>query len=486
MDRTILGVRGMGPTKWNLKPDGITPSILCPVVSQASVSVIDRPLATPSGLTTALRSKPSSRPHISHKILTLISRETTSGRFIPEMDGLRFVAISMVILFHLNGYLTAKSPLHYVAPPDTDWLARLALVGFHGVELFFVISGFMLGLPFASHYIGGGPKVSLERYYLRRLTRLEPPYFVTLLALFALAIWIQGKNTINLFPHLAASCFYLHNLIYGSSSPVIGVAWSLEIEVQFYLLVPVLTLLFAIRRVRLRRFVISLLTVSALSVQTVFLRNHNRFSLSILAYIQFFLIGFLLADVYVTDWKVAPRLRLYWDVAAAAGWPLLFIVLRSDTLTHWILPYLVFLLYYATFRGLLFNRFFTNSWVTAVGGMCYSIYLIHYEVISALGRVTKKITLGGSYWVHLLIQLVLVGPVIVLICGLYFIVLERPCMRRDWPKRLRNRAAEFILTKRLFLRSSRVGRERNAENFTRQTRYADPVTEDKCTYSSMP
>ena len=87
---------------------------------------------------------------------------------------------------------------------------------------------------------------------------------------------------------------------------------------------------------------------------------------------------------------------------------------------------------------------------------------------------------------HLLIQLVLVGPVIVLICGLYFIVLERPCMRGDWPKQLRNRAAEFILTKRLFLRSSRVGRERNAENFTRQTRYADPVTEDKCTYSSMP
>src|SRR5207245_6595931 len=138
-------------------------------------------------------------------------------------------------------------------------------------------------------------------------------------ALPILAIWIQGKNTINLFPHLAASCFYLHNLIYGSSSPVIGVAWSLEIEVQFYLLVPVLTLLFAIRRVRLRRFVISLLTVSALSLQTVFLPSHNRLSLSSLDYIQFFLIGFLLLVVYVNDWTDAPRLLLYWDLAAAAG-----------------------------------------------------------------------------------------------------------------------------------------------------------------------
>src|SRR2546427_12893095 len=112
MDRTILGVRGMGPTKWNLKPDGITPSILCPVVSQASVSAIDGPLATPSGLTTALISTPSSRLHVSHKILTLTSRETTSACFILEMNALRIVAISMFILFHLNCYLTAQSPVH--------------------------------------------------------------------------------------------------------------------------------------------------------------------------------------------------------------------------------------------------------------------------------------------------------------------------------------------------------------------------------------
>src|SRR4029453_10916146 len=72
-------------------------------------------------------------------IFTHLSRETTSGRFIPEMDGLRFVAIGMVILFHLSGYLTAKSILHYSAPPQSDWLAQIARVGFRGVELFFVI-----------------------------------------------------------------------------------------------------------------------------------------------------------------------------------------------------------------------------------------------------------------------------------------------------------------------------------------------------------
>ncbi|HYW39566.1 MAG TPA: acyltransferase family protein, partial [Terriglobales bacterium] len=91
------------------------------------------------------------------------------------MDGLRFAAIGMVILFHLNGYLTAKSPFYSAAPPHSDWLAQAAMVGFRGVELFFVISGFILGLPFAAHYLKGAAPVSLRKYYLRRLTRLEPP-----------------------------------------------------------------------------------------------------------------------------------------------------------------------------------------------------------------------------------------------------------------------------------------------------------------------
>src|SRR5579872_4562236 len=97
---------------------------------------------------------------ISDKFLRALSRETSSGRFIPEMDGLRFAAIGMVVLFHLNGYLTAKSRLFYPTPP-TDWLAQAAYVGFHGVELFFVISGFILGLPFAAHHLKGKQVVSL-------------------------------------------------------------------------------------------------------------------------------------------------------------------------------------------------------------------------------------------------------------------------------------------------------------------------------------
>jgi peptidoglycan/LPS O-acetylase OafA/YrhL len=388
------------------------------------------------------------RTVVSSWVIAHLSRETSSGRFIPEMDGLRFIAIGMVILFHLNGYLTAKatSP-QYSLIAQFDWLARLAFVGFRGVELFFVISGFILGLPFAARHIKGAPPVNLSKYYLRRLTRLEPPYIVTVFALFALALRVQGKSAGALYPHLGASLFYLHSLIYGAQSPVIGVAWSLEIEVQFYLLVPLLTFLFAIRNRSLRRLSMVALTLAILSAQAVFIGDSPRLSLSIFAYLQFFLMGFLLADVFLADWKSSPRRTLYWDAIALVGWPLLFIVLRSETLTHWLFPCFAFILYCGAFRGLLANRFFSNPWITVIGGMCYSIYLIHYEVISAVGRFTRRISEGAPYWLHLLIQFVLVGCSIVIVCGLYFVMLEKPCMRSDWPSRLLNVCRRLLRTR---------------------------------------
>ena len=371
----------------------------------------------------------------SARILRGLSRETSSGRFIPEMDGLRFVAISMVILYHLNGYLMAKTAFyeHAAAP---DWLGRIALVGFHGVELFFVISGFILALPFAAHHLSGAPAVSLRKYYLRRLTRLEPPYFVTIFLLLPLGLWVHPASASAIIPHLAASLAYLHNLIYGDQSTVLGVAWSLEIEVQFYLLVPLLTLVFAIRKTRLRRCVLIGLTFATLAAQLLLVPHHPRVQLSILAYLQFFLMGFLLADIFLTTWKDSSRRSFSWDAIALVGWPVLFLALQSRVLTHWIFPAMVLTLYCAAFRGRWINRLICNRWITAVGGMCYSIYLIHYEVISAVGRFSKSIGRHLPSPLYLTLQFALVGSAIVIICGLYFTVLEKPCMRREWPQRL--------------------------------------------------
>jgi peptidoglycan/LPS O-acetylase OafA/YrhL len=386
-------------------------------------------------------------------LLSHLSRETSSGRFIPEMDGLRFAAIGMVVLFHLNGYLIAKSPVYSSAAPQSDWLAQTAFIGFRGVELFFVISGFILGLPFAASHLKSAPPVKLRKYYLRRLTRLEPPYFVAVLLIFFLAVRVQGKTVTALLPHLSASLFYVHNLIFAQPSTFISVAWSLEIEVQFYLLVPLLTLLFRIRNVHLRRFLTLAAIFVTLAAQSLFLRHSPRASLSILAYVQYFLAGFLLADIFLADWNEGPTRSYIWDAVALFGWPMMIVLLHFPRLTHWLFPAAIFLVYCAAFRGVWINRFFVAPWITAIGGMCYSIYLLHYEVISAVGRHVRRFGVSYPYWLYLSLQFAVVGATIVFVCGLYFVTVEKPCMRRDWPQRLRQRVNQAISPGLRFLRT---------------------------------
>ncbi|HEY1462553.1 MAG TPA: acyltransferase [Terriglobales bacterium] len=369
------------------------------------------------------------------KLYRHLSRQTSSGRFIPQIDGLRFVAIAMVVLYHLNGYMVAKAgvDLHAV---KQEWLQQIASVGFHGVELFFIISGFILALPFAAHYLHGAPKIDLKKYYLRRLTRLEPPYILAAFILFVFAVAVQGRSAGMLLPHLGSSFFYLHSLIYGQMSPVIGVGWSLEIEVQFYLLVPLPTFLFAIRRQWLRRTVILALMFAAMAVQVDPLQNSGRFSLSILAFLQFFFAGFLLADVYLEDWKRNPVKAFYWDGIALIAWPLLFVMLRVPEFMRWCFPLFALVLYCAAFRGKICSWMFSLRGITVIGGMCYSIYLIHYEIISLVARFTKNIGETLPYWAHLALQLVFVAPAVLMVCGVYFLLIEKPCMRPDWPQRL--------------------------------------------------
>src|SRR5579863_4416601 len=119
---------------------------------------------------------------------------TTQKRFIPQIDGLRFVAIASVVLFHLyaaleHGAIPEPIPLNIDLPK-------------RGVELFFAISGFILGVPFASRYLLNAPRVDLKQYFLRRLTRLEPPYFLSLFACAAIQMAWSHRSVRDIAPHL--------------------------------------------------------------------------------------------------------------------------------------------------------------------------------------------------------------------------------------------------------------------------------------------
>ena len=384
------------------------------------------------------------------KLLPRLTRRTSSGRFIPEIDGLRFVAIALVVVFHLRGYVAERSPVAWSAPPETHLVARATEIGHFGVQLFFIISGFVLALPFATRYLAGGPRVSLRAYFLRRLTRLEPPYIIAMSFFFVALAAREANNVAELGRHYLASIAYIHNLIYEKGSLINVVAWSLEIEVQFYSLAPVLGVVFAIRSTVWRRALIVAVSSLLAVVQWRFIDPGSRAGLSLLNYAQFFLAGFLLADVFLINWRQAPVTHWTWDVWGLLATLAMVVSWQSELAERLVFPFAALVAYMGAFRGPLLRRALTNPWITVIGGMCYTIYLLHYPFISIMGARTVAFTMTRDYGVNLLFQTLLVVPALLVVSALYFALIERPCMERDWPQRFARQVA--AVRERTFLR----------------------------------
>jgi peptidoglycan/LPS O-acetylase OafA/YrhL len=310
--------------------------------------------------------------------------------------------------------------------------------GGFGVYLFFVISGMILALPFARYYLADGKPVSIKKYFARRLTRLEPPYILALfLFSLQLAILRHGLPP-GYLPHAFASLFYQHNLIYGSLTPANGVSWSLEIEVQFYVLAPAFMLYFAIPNRRGRRMLL-LSVILGFSLAQGMIRMNPRAALSLAADLQYFLAGLLFADVYLLDLERIAE-SLWWDLAALAVFGLAMAIPQTANASI-ALPFAFILLAVAAFRGRFFRRLMANPWISVIGGMCYSLYLLHFIVIAAIFRLSRRLLVFSDFAANLVLQMLCFIPPVLLVGVLYFVLVERPFMDPNWPSHLWKRIA---------------------------------------------
>ncbi len=143
------------------------------------------------------------------------------------VDGLRGIAASSVVLYHLLGRT------------DAGWLAKS---GYLGVAVFFVLSGYVITMVVGTNKITLG---FLGRFAARRSLRLDPPYWVNIAVVIALMFVAARVGVEKPFP--SASTIFV-NLIYLQDllgvQPLSSVYWTLCLEVQFYL---VLILLLATR-----------------------------------------------------------------------------------------------------------------------------------------------------------------------------------------------------------------------------------------------
>ncbi len=151
-------------------------------------------------------------------------RAILAGRRLPGLDGLRAVAVGMVMLSHFGAGV----------PGDL------------GVSIFFVLSGFLITWLLLREYRATAD-LSLRRFYIRRTLRIFPAYYAFLA--FSITIdLVRGDSRIRplILPALAYLVNY-YNAFHGHPITSVAHAWSLAVEEQFYLLWPLCFLFFARR-----------------------------------------------------------------------------------------------------------------------------------------------------------------------------------------------------------------------------------------------
>ncbi|HET6949016.1 MAG TPA: acyltransferase [Acidimicrobiales bacterium] len=143
---------------------------------------------------------------------------------LAALDGLRAVAVLAVLAYHILPDLPA------VRSHVWDVVVHLNI----GVQIFFVLSGFLIYSPFARSHLSGTPGPGLRSYARRRVLRIYPAYLAAFGLLWAAGV-IKASSGRALLSHLTLTQMYVD----GPRGVGIGPAWSLVVEVSFYLFVPV-------------------------------------------------------------------------------------------------------------------------------------------------------------------------------------------------------------------------------------------------------
>jgi peptidoglycan/LPS O-acetylase OafA/YrhL len=192
---------------------------------------------------------------------------------IAVLDGVRAFACLSVIWYHLN--LVPHDfhvwNLQQILPP---LLFAFMYYGKYGVTLFFVLSGFLLFMPYAKALLFDQPWPSARRFYLRRVFRILPAYYLSLILIVLLfqRQWLQPQRLGDL------GLFFV--MLMDSFKQLNAPFWTLSIEWQFYMLLPLLTLGMSFvvlrfkQKYRLRVTIGSILVVIAWGLFTRYVGNY--------------------------------------------------------------------------------------------------------------------------------------------------------------------------------------------------------------------
>lgn len=370
---------------------------------------------------------------------------------LQGFEGLRAIAALSVFAFHL---------LPRTGLPWKHWVLRQLTTDLNtGVVVFFVISGFLLYLPFSRALAGLTRRVELRGYFVRRAVRIYPAYW---LALAATMLVIKPNVPFSDFGDAMRNVLLVQTYSrHGTSG--LGVSWSLVVELSFYLFLPLFAAVASMLAGRFGRALGEWAAVAAIAAVGLVARAYAywghppRWVVVLPAYLFYFAIGFALAVGRVglerggagaQRWqRVVTRVGLWWSLAIAlyvgvAVMPGRFIVSGNPTAGT---KYVVFLLHgiVALFAILPFTaigpgehpirRLVTSRPMELLGLVSYGIYLWHLPLVNRVADDLGKGSNPVPLEVDTVVPYALLGATI-LVAWLSYRWLETPLIR--WSHRV--------------------------------------------------
>jgi peptidoglycan/LPS O-acetylase OafA/YrhL len=337
----------------------------------------------------------------------------------PALDGIRAIAILLVLLLH-GGFLDG---------------------GFLGVDLFFVLSGFLITALLLQEWTERG-SISLGRFYVRRGRRLFPALGVTIVGVGVLYLGLSAvQHGRGFWPEVAAVAGYAANWVAATASPpglstlgLFGHTWSLAIEEQFYIGWPVALLLLLRRRIGRGWIAALLLVVAAASgilrwfvwagdhSSSAFLRTDTHAD------------GLLLGCAALILASCISSLRRALAHAASAAVALALLAAAVATLRSDATPLyagglaVVELASAALVAHVVFApeaivaRVFSLQPLTWLGGRSYGVYLYHFPLFFCVSPATLGLGRVSFFAVF--------APLTFAVSGLSYRLVERPLLER--------------------------------------------------------
>jgi len=344
--------------------------------------------------------------------------------YYPYIDGLRGIAILMVVLVHVTQY-AVHGPMEFA----TGFARDLAGSGARGVQLFFMLSAFTLFASSRRRFFEDAfPKTS---FYIRRAFRILPFWWI-MVAVFA----VMGGVTLL---HTLPSIFFYFGLVrYNPQLEVVPGGWTLFVEETFYLFLPLVLLYVKNMKAALVFFVGAFLlslgwsrlgAVMGLPASNGFIQEFPLaqwfcFAMGIVLY-------FAIAGGRLSSWlrRFAGKKMLVLDTAVLVAL-LVFLPMNYRLATG-----ALFLLFaIASSSKTLWGKLTRTRVLVWFGGYCYSIYLFHFALLHYLEPFR-------NWYFHLLhvtdapgeVRIIVYFPVVAVLClGIGFVtfnLVEKPGVR---------------------------------------------------------